>query len=98
MDAAVLTIAITRAGFTQVKIPPRSPDINPIENLFPWAKRRLRGQALLQGIRNESFSGFQKRVVATLMGAGREFVDRLILSLPERLKAIVAGKGERIQY
>ncbi len=81
-----------------MKIPPRSPDVNPIENLFPWAKRQLGEQALSQGITNESFSAFQKRVVDTLRGADKGFVDRLILSMPSRVERILAVKGERLSY
>ena len=97
-NARVAVQAIARAGFTQVKIPPRSPDCNPIENLFAWVKQRLRAQALEEGIEKETFLGFEKRVLDTLRGVGREHVDRLILSMPKRLDKILGGRGERLLY
>ena len=42
----------------QLKIPPRSPDINPIENFFHSMTEKLRQQALKQNITHETFPEF----------------------------------------
>jgi transposase len=42
-------------------IPPRSADLNPIENIFHIAKRQLERQAIDNNITAESFSDFENR-------------------------------------
>ena len=44
-----------------LKIPPRSPDINPIENIFHIVKDHLNSQAITKNITRESFGEFQER-------------------------------------
>jgi transposase len=97
-NSAAAVAAVLRAGFTQVRIPPRSPDLNPIENLFACVKRELRFDAVERGLQRESFGEFEKRVVATLKRVGAKMVDNLILSMPKRIHLIVKGKGERLPY
>ena len=91
-------LAIDRVRFTQVKIPPRSADCNPIENLFASVKKKLRADALERGIRNESFADFEKRVVRTVKLQGKELTNMLISSMEKRLRLILAGKGQRLRY
>ena len=48
------------------RIPPRSPDLNPIENLFKIAKEKLREDAITRNITSETKIEFEKRVRDTL--------------------------------
>ena len=47
-------------------IPPRSPDLNPIEDIFNLASRKLEKDALQEGITRESYDEFCDRVSYTL--------------------------------
>ena len=89
---------ISLLGFTLLKIPPRSPDVNPIENLFAGVKKSLRNQAVERELGWESFADFKSRVVSTLLTVGAALTDRLILSMEHRLHLILEQKGERIRF
>ena len=56
-----------RANSTLIKLPPRSPDLNCIENLFPIVRRILKKQALERGIKRESLKQFKARVTAAIL-------------------------------
>ena len=55
-------------------IPPRSPDLNPIENLFNIVRMNLRKEARDKHIRHETKGQFSCRVVASLtsMSSGQK--------------------------
>ena len=38
---------LTEMGYTMQKIPPRSPDLNPIENIFHLVRKRLKARVSL---------------------------------------------------
>ena len=68
-------------------VPPRSPDANPIENVFNQVKRQLRLDALHQKIRKESFKQFSYRIKRKQMGEGdllQIFWGKLLPSSPPR--------------
>ena len=48
------------------EIPNRSPDLNPIENIFHLVKRFLEKEAILKNITRESFEEFKVRVLRAL--------------------------------
>ena len=50
-----------------LSIPLRSPDLNPMENLFHSVRSDLSQQALSQNITRESYDEFQSRVITTLL-------------------------------
>jgi len=54
--------AYESVGALIMKIPPRSPDLNPIENFFNLAKRALRQQAIESKITCETFEAYGNRV------------------------------------
>ena len=73
--SAAAKSAIQEIGANVVEIPPRSPDLNPIENVFHNVRRQLRKQALEQKLVNENFAAFEKRVVASLKNFSRHLID-----------------------
>jgi len=79
-------------------IPPRSPDINAIENVFHLVKKRLMSDAITYNITKESFLEFKERVVQTLLSFDKELINNTIDSLPRRMDAIIKGKGCRTKY
>ena len=50
-----------------LSIPLRSPDLNPMENLFHSVRSDLSQQALSQNITRESYDEFQSRVITTVL-------------------------------
>jgi len=89
---------ISSLGFSLLKIPPKSADVNPIENLFAAVKKSLRTQAVERGLRLETFDAFKSRVIFTLKTVGAALTDRLVLSMEQRLRLVIVQRGERIRF
>ena len=73
------------------EIPPRSPDLNPIENIFHLVKRYLENEAISKRITKESFEEFQSRVL-------RAFDSIPITTIDKGIDAILSSKGCRTKY
>jgi len=54
-NSASARIALKRLNAKVLSIPPRSPDLNPIENLFAYTKKELRSQAFKEKITRETY-------------------------------------------
>lgn len=87
-----------KIGARKFSIPPRSPDLNPIENIFHIVKKKLHNDALEKEIKREDFAEFSARVKRTLESVPVDVVDRTILSMDKRIDLIVSRKGQRIRY
>lgn len=85
-------------GANLFPIPPRSPELNPIENVFAFVKKDLAMQAINNNIQQESYKQFCARVKATLLSTSTERIDNIIDSYGRRLAKIVLQKGGRINY
>ena len=79
-------------------IPPRSPDINPIENVFHLLDRKLKNDAVSNNITRETFTEFCERVQNTLHNFPADKIDKIIDSMPKRMREIVKCHGERLRY
>lgn len=90
--------AIRKSRAHLLRIPPRSPDINPIENVFHSVKTSLETDAISQNIERESFEDFRARVISKFMAFDSEKIDSTIASLPKRLALILSSKGSRTKY
>ena len=90
--------ALRRAKAHLHTIPARSPDINPIENLFHNIKRQLQSEAITKNIERESFDEFKIRVKRAFENYSHTIIDKTIASMPKRLKDIVKLKGCRTKY
>ncbi len=80
------------------KIPARSPDLNPIENLFNTIKKSLRQQALDRQIERETFEEFSARVKQTLLDYPSDNIDKIINSMDKRVDSIIKTGGYRTKY
>ena len=80
------------------RIPARSPDLNPIENIFHLVKQQLDSEALHSHITSESFQAFQDRVFRCMDNLDVNTVDRTIESMPKRIDNIIKSKGYRSKY
>ena len=82
-----------------LSIPPRSPDLNPIENLFNSVRWDLSQQALSQNITHESYDEFQSRVITTFLNQPVESIDKIIIdSMNGCIDLIIKKKRDRIKY
>ena len=59
-NAACVKRALNKMRAKMFGIPPRSPDLSPIENLFNLVRDELNEQALKYNITRETFRQFQK--------------------------------------
>lgn len=80
------------------KIPARSPDLNPIENVFHLVGKQLRQDAMDKNITKETFDQFCYRIKKTLLNFSPAIISRTIESMNKRVNAIISSKGERIKY
>ncbi|KAK3707517.1 hypothetical protein QZH41_006508 [Actinostola sp. cb2023] len=62
-NSAMARAAMARANCELLSIPPRSPDLNPIENVFKLVSDALREQAITSQIKKETYEEFQDRVI-----------------------------------
>lgn len=81
-----------------LSIPPRSPDINPIENIFHLTHRKLSQDALERSIDRETLQDFEKRVIESLYSIPLDTINKTIASMDKRLHEIIRNNGCRIKY
>ena len=80
------------------EIPPHSPDLNRIENVFHLVKKSLEREAINKNITRESFVEFRARVFRCFESLDVSMIDRTIESMPKRIEKIIKSKGKRIKY
>lgn len=97
-NSAAARIVLTRRGYEIFSIPARSPDLNPIENMFNLVRKQLHEDAITRNITKEKYEEFAKRVKDTLNDFPVDILDRTIESLPRRMELIINGKGCRTKY
>ena len=81
-----------------VKIPPRSPNLNPIENFFHNVKRKLRQDALDKKLVYENLSAFKRRIIETICTCDKNIIDKTLSSMHNRLIQITKSNGCRTKY
>ena len=91
-------MAMSESDADLLSIPPRSPDINPIENLFHLVRRELDRQAIDGTITQEPYEEFATRVINTFKSFPIECVDNIIESMDKRTSMIISRGGQRIKY
>lgn len=79
-------------------IPPRSPDINPIENFFHLVRQKLKKDAIAKDINYEIKSQFLDRIIQTMYEIPKDHINRTISSLSRRMTLIIENDGERLKY
>ena len=85
-------------GYEMFAIPPRSPDLNPIENTFHSIGKQIRKDAVTNRIEKETYKQFCDRVKRIVLNFNKDVIDRTIESMPRRLDAVIKGKGNRTKY
>ena len=90
--------AVARIGGVMFKIPPRSHDLNPIENLFNLVLQKLNNEAIEKEIAEGSFRSFYERVKRCILSFPVEVVDKSISAMERRIKIVLKAKGQRIKH
>ena len=91
-------VELTNLGYNIFSIPPRSPDLNPIENLFNLVDKKLQENAIAENIVKETYDEFAERVKRTMLAFPVETIDSIIDTMPKRIRMLVEKKGERLKY
>ena len=97
-NSAKSLAAVKSVGKEVFNIPPRSPDLNPIENVFNLVGQKLREDAISLNLSKETFHQFQERIVTTLNSIPTETIDKTIESIRTRLLQIISKGGHRTKY
>ena len=74
-NSAAVKRVISSLKCPLLAIPPRSPDLNPIENIFHLVRKQLDKNALVKDISCESMDDFKQRIKATFMSIPQEIID-----------------------
>ena len=96
--SAVAKKALHSIGATMQVIPARSPDINPIENLFNVVRKNIEAEILQKNIIYQSWNEFVERVKFHIWSVPKEYINKTVGSMPNRIKKIVKRKGMRTKY
>ena len=78
--------------------PPRSPDINPIENVFNRVKDTIHHQAIELQITFEDADKYAARVRSTLENTDISYINKTIESMESRMLKIIQVKRKLIKY
>ena len=79
-------------------IPARSPDVNPIENIFNRIHEKLTEDATTHQIKRENFKEFSARIKRTFAEFPVEEMNKTIDSMKKRMRLITKNCGKRIKY
>jgi len=84
---------IRQQGWTTLDWPPQSPDLNPIENLWSLLKRRVWNHNF------NSTTELKARIISVWNnGLEKELLEKLVLSMTDRLHAVIKARGGPTQY
>ncbi|KXJ07133.1 Transposable element Tc1 transposase [Exaiptasia diaphana] len=97
-NSACVRGALRRVKAKQLEFPPRSGDLNPIENVFKNAKALLQKQAINENIQYETYDEFKWRVINTLKAFSVTQIDKTIASMNKRIDMVIQKKGDRTKY
>ena len=97
-NAASVQKALRQIKARVFSIPPRSPDMNPIANLFHLVRKQLNSDAISKNIVKESNEEFQNRIVQTVLQFQTPIIDNIIESMNKRIDLVIMSKRNRIKY
>lgn len=90
--------AMTDIDVELLSIPARSPDLNPIENIFKLVGDKLKKDTITHNITRENYEEFQARVIATIRSIPLEMIDKTISSMKSRISLLLKNGGKRLKY
>ena len=90
--------AMRRNDATLLKIPARSPDLNPIENIFHLVNTKLTKDAIARNLQKETYVQFQERVIEAMNSIPLDTINNIIKSMPRRIDSVITNRGNRLKY
>ena len=81
-----------------LNIPPQSPDLNPIEDIFNLASRKFEKDALQQGITLKIYDEFCDKVERTICSISQGLIDKTIQSMNSCIADIIRNNDKRLKY
>ena len=91
-------IAFDAIGCSVFEIPARSPDLNPIENIFNIVREQLKEEGETKQIRKESFADFSMRIKQRIEQFPMDIINKTIGTMMKRMELVKKGKGHRTKY
>ena len=85
-------------GYMLQRIPPRSPDLNPIENVFHLVRKRIEAQVKENNITHQTWEEFKQAVQYNIWSTSKDVIDKTITTMTKRLQEIVQTNGKRTKY
>ena len=85
---------LQRNGIPIMNWPPMSPDLNPVEQIWAYVKRRVNAQPNRPRNRGQ----LTQRVIFEINHLPRNFLNRLIVSMRRRCRLVIMNNGGRIAY
>ena len=98
MNSQLVVEALEDNQIIRFKIPPRSPDINCIENVFHAMRKAIQRDAVRRNIQRESFKQFQARCARIIREFDVSYINKVISSMPKRIEMVKKRRGQRIRY
>ena len=97
-NSALAKAEMLKLNSNLVSIPARSPDLNPIENVFHLVRRKLASDAIAADITFETKTEFEARIIHTMNNISVTTINKTIGSMHKRLKCIIKCDGNRLKY
>ena len=97
-NSAVAREALVDVNAHLFTIPARSPDLNPIENIFHLVSKQIKNDAKKFNITKENFQQFSSRCKKTLMEFSPEIISKTVSSMNKRIDLVIKSKGQRTKY
>ena len=96
-NSAMARAAMVRANCQLLNIPPRNPDLNPIEDISKLVSDALRKQAITSRITTKTYEQFKGRVISTIKSISTEIINKTIASMANCVDEFIKRKGERLR-
>jgi transposase len=85
-------------GAEMVAIPPRSPDLNPIENFFHLVGRALAKDSIEKNVTSQTIEEFEERLRGIIVNFDSDLINRCIGSMDRRVREVIKRRGGRTKY
>ena len=79
-------------------VPPRSPDLNPIESFFHSILVKINEDSLNKNITHETFREFSERGKSIILNYPTLKINKIIDSMDKRINMIIQHKRQKIKY
>ena len=86
-----------KVGCCFFKLPARSPDLDPIENVLHLIDKKLKEDVVSRNLIKENSRQFSKRTIQTVSAFPFDVIDKTIKSMPRRIDNVIKFQEQRIK-